>query len=130
MDSGIETTARSATEICRLGAKAWWPPAPSDRRSATGAPGEIAISTTPIAASRGSSSSRVTASASAGTAIRTAKRPRTIVPGRCQIHRSSPGAMLRPMLNITVNTVTTADAVTTHSGIGPLIVQPLRFARP
>jgi hypothetical protein len=28
------------------------------------------------------------------------------------------------MLNITVNTVTTAEAVTTHSGIGPLIVQP------
>ena len=50
MKSGIDATASTATAICSVGANERCPPASSDRRSATGAPGEIAISTTPTSA--------------------------------------------------------------------------------
>ena len=53
MDTAIETTAASATVTCSPGAKDRSPPAPSERFSATGAPGAIAMSTMPTSAARG-----------------------------------------------------------------------------
>ena len=43
MLNGIVTMASVTTTSCRQGAKAPWAPASSERRSAIGAPGEIAI---------------------------------------------------------------------------------------
>ena len=54
----------------------------------------------------------------------TAKRPRTIGSGRCQIHFSSPSTMLSPTVNITVKTVTATSAVSSQPGTAPLIDQP------
>ena len=53
--NGIDTIARWPAQICNAGANDRCPPAPSERRSATGAPGAMAISIMPISAARGRS---------------------------------------------------------------------------
>ena len=71
--------------VLRAEGRAWGeravPAGPERPAQRHGAPGEIAMSTTPIWASLGNSRARVTTSASAGTAISTQKRPLTIGPG-------------------------------------------------
>ena len=121
IDSGIDTTASSATRICSPGANERCPPASNDRRNATGAPGEIAISTMPMSAARGRSKARVTTIARAGTAISTAKSPLATSPGCRQSQRNSPTTIPHPKVSMTVKTVAAAAIVRRFSGIGPLI---------
>ena len=77
MLKGIVTIASVTTTSCRQGAKASWAPASSERRSAIGAPGEIAIAMMPIFAGIGRSTCVTTRRASSGTSTSTDSAPRS-----------------------------------------------------
>ena len=77
MLSGIVTMASVTTTSCRQGAKAPWAPASSERRSAIGAPGEIAITMMPALTETGRSTWVTTRRASSGTSTSTDSAPRS-----------------------------------------------------
>ena len=106
-----------AKAIWRAGAKPAWPPDANARRKASGAPGAIAIKTTPTCSGKLRSNANVVANPIAGTMTSTLMRPRISSDGDRRCCRQSVGVTVVPIDVITEKTVMNASAFTTHSGM-------------
>jgi hypothetical protein len=106
-----------AKAIWRAGAKPAWPPDANARRKASGAPGAIAIKTTPTCSGKLRSNANAVANPIAGTMTSTLMRPRISSDGDRRCCRESVGVTIVPIDVITEKTVMNASAFTTHSGM-------------
>ena len=103
--------------IWSVGAKPAWPPDANARRKASGAPGAIAIKTTPTCSGKAEVEREVVANPIAGTMTSTLMRPRINRDGERRCRIDSLGVMVVPMAAITENTVMNERTLTSHSGM-------------
>ena len=86
---------------CSAGAKPRLPPASSARRNATGAPGEMAMSTMPTAIGPVSPKTFNASTASAGTGTTTAKTTASSTTRRCNAASICSRPSIKPIANMT-----------------------------
>ena len=107
-EAGTVTTASITIARCSAGANARLPPASSARRNATGAPGEMAISTMPTATGPFSANALSASTATTGTGTTTAKTTAASTTRRFSAAATCSRPSIKPMANMTANTVTVA----------------------
>ena len=107
--AGTVSTAVITIARCSAGANARLPPASSARRSATGAPGEMAISTMPTATGPLSANTLSASTASTGTGTTTAKTTAASTTRRCSAAAICSRPSISPSANMTANTVAVAN---------------------
>jgi len=108
MVAGTVTTASMTIARCSAGANSRLPPASSARRSAIGAPGEMAMSTMPTATGPFSANALTASTAIAGTGTTTAKTTAASTTRRCSAAAICSRPSINPIANMTANTVTVA----------------------
>ena len=106
--AGIVTTASITIATCSAGANSRLPPASSARRSATGAPGEMAISTMPTATGPFTANALSASTATTGTGTTTAKTTAASTARRSSAAAICSRPSIKPMANMTANTVNVA----------------------
>ena len=109
MVAGTVSTASITIARCSAGANSRLPPASNARRSATGAPGEIAMSTMPTATGPFNPNALSARTASAGTGTTTAKTTAASTTRRSSAALICSRPSINPIANMTANTVSVAN---------------------